>query len=67
MPETWLEALAEQRELLIAQYAHEDEVADGLQSEPREPAAGEIVPDIEYYDVATGQLVLVYFKTREDA
>lgn len=67
MPETWLEVIARERESILAQHAHADDVADGLQSEPREPAAGEIVPDIEYYDVATGQLVLVYFKTGEDA
>lgn len=34
MAETWLEALAEQRALIMAQHAHKDEVADGLQGDP---------------------------------
>ncbi len=34
MPETWLEAIAEQREAILAQWAHEDEVADGILSDP---------------------------------
>jgi len=34
---TWLEACAEQRELILAQYAHQDDVADGLASEPGQP------------------------------
>lgn len=37
MAETWLEAIAEQREAILESWertAHQDDVADGLQSEP---------------------------------
>jgi hypothetical protein len=31
---TWLEAIAEHRQRILAQHAHEDAVADGLQGDP---------------------------------
>lgn len=49
MPETWLEAIAEQRERM----AHEDEVADGILSDPSMTGLdehGDAIPDFALDD-----------------
>lgn len=67
MSATWLELIAEHRERI----AHQDEVADGLLSDPDRAGVEDHYarigsrPDLTYIDVSTGRTVNVWLKTKD--